>query len=316
LFILAIEIIYVSYLLFTKIFLFFDFFNFLFSNLKKQQNKGGVLKGDVKTIIAYGDHSFSKLRSRNGLYIDKTMFIPKLINAEKEAILLLRPTRCGKSLFLSMLGDYFDKNCKGIHKDLFRDLYIATLPDEEKVKMGECYVMKLNFAFNFKSQKTIFRDFNKHINTKIKYFCKQYRIPMDNGMIDNDSASASFENVATELVNENFIVIIDEYDRSMNELLFTTTFSNATKKKQEKNPIYNFLVTLKNISASVKFKYYLTIIAGVSPVAINEISGYNIASDISQAKIFSEICFFNEVVFINELLLILIKQNFIFIYLE
>jgi hypothetical protein len=54
-------------------------------------------------------------------------------------------------------------------------------------------------------------------------------------------------------------------------------------------------MTLKNVAASVKFNYFLTIIAGVSPFAINEISGYNILSDISQDEEFSEICCFDEV---------------------
>jgi hypothetical protein len=114
-------------------------------------------------------------------------------------------------------------------------------------------------------------------------------------MINENSASISFVNVAKKLKNKNFVVIIDEYDRSINQLLFANTLSNSTDAKQKLNPLYNFLITLKNASSSVHFKYYFTVIAGVSPVAMNEISGYNVVSDISQSEQFSEICCFNEV---------------------
>jgi hypothetical protein len=71
--------------------------NILVGGMTRMSN--GVLKGDKAVRIAYGEQSFSELRSYNGLYIDKTMFIPKLINAKFKSILLLRSTRCGKSLF-------------------------------------------------------------------------------------------------------------------------------------------------------------------------------------------------------------------------
>jgi hypothetical protein len=130
-----------------------------------------------------------------------------------------------------MLGDYFDKNCADIHEELFRDLYISTLTKEEKVKMGECYVMKLNFAFDFTSLETMNRDFNYHINAHIERFCDEYSIPIDSGVINNDSASITFQKIVKKLRNKNFVVIIDEYDRSMNELLFNNTTQQLKKMK-------------------------------------------------------------------------------------
>ena len=76
-----------------------------------------------KLVLPVGTDSFSKVRSGNYYYIDKTLLIKHLIELPKEVTLVTRPRRFGKSLNMSMLDDFF--NIDKDSKDLFKGLRIA-----------------------------------------------------------------------------------------------------------------------------------------------------------------------------------------------
>ncbi len=63
---------------------------------------------------------FEKLRSEGGYYVDKTGILEKLLAEVPEAALFTRPRRFGKSLFMSMLNNFFDmrKNSRSIFSGL------------------------------------------------------------------------------------------------------------------------------------------------------------------------------------------------------
>ena len=58
--------------------------------------------------IATGTDDFKKLIENDCYYVDKTMAIADIIRRKKEVILFPRPRRFGKSLFTSMLENFFD----------------------------------------------------------------------------------------------------------------------------------------------------------------------------------------------------------------
>ena len=64
-----------------------------------------------------GIQTFSEIRERNYLYIDKTQYLVDFINKGYKYIFLSRPRRFGKSLFASMIHSYYDGR-----KDLFEGL--------------------------------------------------------------------------------------------------------------------------------------------------------------------------------------------------
>ena len=98
----------------------------------------------LKVIKSFGSfHSLSQ--SENNLYIDKTSFFSKLIQNASEATMFYRPTRSGKSLFLSAFSDYLDISKK--MNSSFSNLYIGKHP-EEQIHMHDCYVLRLNFAIS------------------------------------------------------------------------------------------------------------------------------------------------------------------------
>lgn len=58
--------------------------------------------------IPLGVESFARMRENGYYYIDKTMFIKELLSKDFIANLITRPRRFGKSLTMSMVGDFFD----------------------------------------------------------------------------------------------------------------------------------------------------------------------------------------------------------------
>ena len=77
--------------------------------------------------IPYGMSDFKQLR-REGLYfVDKTMFLPVMEDAD-HFLFLVRPRRFGKSIFLSMMRAYYDVNERDNFDKLFEELWIAEHP--------------------------------------------------------------------------------------------------------------------------------------------------------------------------------------------
>ena len=51
---------------------------------------------------------FAELRQGGGYYVDKTRFLEQFLRAPAKATLFTRLRRFGKSLFMSMLAEFFD----------------------------------------------------------------------------------------------------------------------------------------------------------------------------------------------------------------
>lgn len=68
-----------------------------------------------------GQQDFKMLRENNCVYVDKTMYIHKLVKSGGQYFFLARPRRFGKSLFLSTLQYFFEGR-----RDLFKGLYIES----------------------------------------------------------------------------------------------------------------------------------------------------------------------------------------------
>lgn len=92
--------------------------------------------------IPYGISNFEVLRKKNYLYVDKTSYI-ELLDRYAPYQFFIRPRRFGKSLFISMLENYYDINKKGEFEELFGETYIGKNPTEDKNKF---LVWKISFA--------------------------------------------------------------------------------------------------------------------------------------------------------------------------
>lgn len=182
-----------------------------------------------KLVLPVGTDSFSKIRSGNYYYVDKTLLIKHLIELPKEVTLVTRPRRFGKSLNMSMLDDFFniDKNSE----NLFKGLKIA----EEK-ELCDKWMNKYPTIFvSFKDVGgNTYQYALGRLKSVISNLYKKYTYLLADERMDEDDI-AVFKRIKsktsdeTELVdallllskmlkihyNKQVIVLIDEYDVPM-----------------------------------------------------------------------------------------------------
>ena len=75
-------------------------------------------------------------------YIDKTKFINEIERLDKY-LFFIRPRRFGKSLWLSMIGYYYDINYKNEFDFLFKNTYIGKNPTNER---NSYYILRFDFS--------------------------------------------------------------------------------------------------------------------------------------------------------------------------
>ena len=63
--------------------------------------------------LPYGISDYERLQENGYYYVDKTGYIEKIENLPEPYIMFLRPRKFGKTLFTSMLENYYDINKKG-----------------------------------------------------------------------------------------------------------------------------------------------------------------------------------------------------------
>lgn len=84
--------------------------------------------GNFRTKLSMSIASFRKLRENDLLYVDKTRFIKTLEDLGIRHALLTRPRRFGKSLFLSTLETYYNRNEAEHFDRYFAGTFISAHP--------------------------------------------------------------------------------------------------------------------------------------------------------------------------------------------
>ena len=96
---------------------------------------------EKKLKLPIGIENFSELRKRNYYYVDKTELIEQVLEDGSQVILFTRPRRFGKSLNMSMLKSFFEKETDPA---LFEGLYIAQNIELCRQYMGQYPVISIS----------------------------------------------------------------------------------------------------------------------------------------------------------------------------
>ncbi|MDR0894634.1 MAG: AAA family ATPase, partial [Prevotellaceae bacterium] len=96
---------------------------------------------DIKDI-PYGISDFEQIIGDNYYFVDKTKYIP-LVEKSLPNLLMIRPRRFGKSLFVGMLGAYYDILQKPRFDELFGNLWIGKHPTKNQ---GRFQVLRFDFS--------------------------------------------------------------------------------------------------------------------------------------------------------------------------
>ena len=179
--------------------------------------------------IATGTDDFKKLIENDCYYVDKTMAIADIIRRKKEVVLFPRPRRFGKSLFISMLENFFDIDKRKENEHLFDGLKIKE--SEYYKEFGEYPVIHLDFKdLKLDTYEDVYEKF-KEIVEKL-YVSKRYVLDvlvdsekekfnrMEHGLSSKSEYSGAIQTLSEWLEryhHKKTIILIDEYDVPIQE---------------------------------------------------------------------------------------------------
>ena len=252
--------------------------------------------------MPYGISNYEKIVNDGYYYVDKTRYIEKLENLPETSIIFLRPRKFGKTLFTSVIENYYDKNRVEKFDELFGNRYIGKNPTKNK---NRYCILRFNFSgIDTSSEEATIRGFKKEVASSIEVFIHRY--DLDFYVNKEDEAENILDNLIkafyVQKAQEKIYVIIDEYDHFANELLgfYPERFRTLVSKNGKVRKWYEIL---KKGTETVVDRIFIT---GVAPITLDSLtSGFNIGTDITQDEDFNDMMGFTE----NELIEIFNSQG-------
>ncbi len=181
--------------------------------------------------IPIGIDDFAELIEKDYYFVDKTFLIQEVIDSGAKATLITRPRRFGKTLNLSMLRYFFEKN-ELSKLSLFNGLKIMHAPQSTLARQGKYPVIFLTFKEAKQSEFSVCLDFLKsHLADEYKrhsYLLVSERIlAADKELFEAVlKLTPTFEQLGNSLklltrllathYQEQVIVLLDEYDTPIN----------------------------------------------------------------------------------------------------
>ncbi len=252
--------------------------------------------------MPYGISNYERIINDGYYYVDKTMYIEKLENLPETNIMFLRPRKFGKTLFTSVLENYYDKNKIDKFEELYGKTYIGKNPTENK---NSYCILRFNFSgIDTSTNEATIKGFKNEVASSIEVFIHRYNL--DFYVNKEDEAENILDNLFKAFYvqknGESIYVIIDEYDHFANELLgFNPEQFRGLVSKNGK--VRKWYEILKKGTETVVDRIFIT---GVAPITLDSLtSGFNIGTDITRDIDFNDMMGFTK----NELVDILNNQD-------
>ena len=245
--------------------------------------------GKIKRLPT-GISQFRSISDSNLYYVDKTMYLPKM-EAVSDFLFFIRPRRFGKSLFLSMVADYYDcENYKDIDEE-FQGTWIAEHPLETK---GKFQVLSLDFSQVAGCADNLQDAFHVYLGIKIDAFLRKYGKYYSQKAIEAAHNAPTAGGKIAAFVGEakekgyRLYLIIDEYDNFTNVVL-----------NEQGHDVYHEMTHgsgfYRDVFKTFKPNFTRILFMGVSPITLDDLtSGFNIATNISIDSWFNDLLGFSE----------------------
>ena len=241
-------------------------------------------------LLPYGISNYAQIKRENKYMVDKTKYL-ELMEKAGNFLLLIRPRRFGKSLFLSMMESYYDIESKGSFDHLFGDTYAGSHPTPEH---NEYQVLRLDFSKPGGTKDTLEENVNGYLDLLYGDFVTRYAKYYPDNYVEeykqqkSTSDRVNYVHQKFETYNIKSYLIIDEYDNFTNNVL-----------NQHGEAVYHAMIHAEGFYRDLfkKFKGSFTriLMMGVSPVTMDDVtSGYNIATALTLEKQFNEMLGFSE----------------------
>ena len=246
--------------------------------------------------IPYGEADFRRIRWNRWLYVDKTRFLRRL--EEERYAFLIRPRRFGKSLWISLLENYYDRFWADGFDATFADTDIGQVPTGEQRR----YVtLRFNFSMVNDKLETLEREFEAYCLVELRGTLERHPDLFPDGVRRRILAPPSIAIKLSELFRYAgdhdipLYVLIDEYDNFANTVL-AYHGAEAYHSFTHGGGFYRtFFATLKGGADRTGGGLERLFITGVSPITMDDVtSGFNIGRNISLHPDFNEMVGFTE----------------------
>ena len=222
----------------------------------------------ARKLYPLGIQTFSEIREKDKLYIDKTEYIYRMTHTDSKYCFLGRPRRFGKSLLVTTLQSYFEGK-----KELFEGLAIEKLEQE----WTEYPVLHFDMSGGKHMEK---EQLEEYLGYRLQDEEKKWGITEP--VRGTNNRLIELIDTAYEKTGKQVVVLIDEYDAPMLDVVHEKEQLDVLR-----NTMRNFYSPLKYSEAKLRF-VFLTGITKFSQVSI--FSELNNITNISMNDKYAGIC--------------------------
>ncbi len=246
--------------------------------------------------LPYGISNFAIISQDDYLYIDKTRFIEILEKESAPYQFFIRPRRFGKSLFISLMENYYDIKKKEQFCNLFAGKYIGKHPT---ILRNSFLILKFSFAaiVTCETRNRLIESFDDCVRAAARHFINYYKeyLPGNTDYIIN---SRGAEGILRNLINivhnagQQLFVLIDEYDNFANGLIASGNNKLYYDLLRSEGYVRAFYKALKDGTQSGVSRIFIT---GVSPIMLDDLtSGFNITVNFTNNENYNDMMGFTE----------------------
>ena len=245
--------------------------------------------------IPYGWADFRAIRLENRLYVDKTRFVHAL--EEERYVFLIRPRRFGKSCWVSLLENYYDRSRADAFEAVFGGTDIGRDPTEN---CHRYVVLRFDFSAFDDTLETLRERFEMYCYLELDHALRRNQdlFPQEarQRILSPPSIDAKLAALFLYAGDHGIplYVLIDEYDNFANTVL-AHRGAEAYQSFTHGGGFYrNFFAVLK-AGAGRSGGLERLFITGVSPITMDDVtSGFNIGKNISLRPEFNDMLGFTE----------------------
>ena len=249
---------------------------------------------DSHPPIPYGLGHFPTVRRDGFYYVDKTRFVRTL--EKVRFAFFVRPRRFGKTLWLTMLDAYYNRNVADDFEAVFAGTDIGANPTANRSRY---VVLYFDFSAMKQALPTLESEFEGYCAIQLEDALERNRDLFDEAarrdILAEHSIGAKLAALFQHVRDHDIplYVLIDEYDNLANTIL-SEPGAEADRAFTGGGGFYHsFFGTLKAGTAEGGIERLF--VTGVSPVTMDGVTGgFNIAANISQRPEFNEMLGFTE----------------------
>ena len=151
--------------------------------------------------IATDTHDFPRIRNEGCIYVDKTMYMHRLISTVGTKLYFVaRPRRFGKSLTIAALKALFSGR-----RELFEGLYI----DKTDWKWEKYPI--IHFEFNDLTTTSV-EEFRQNLENHVRERLNEAGYAYDRSLSAHENFGKAIETLSAANGGKGVVILVDEYD--------------------------------------------------------------------------------------------------------